>query len=236
MASGVTTVDCHKQVRSWKILRSLIQLLIPTCNSSTTILEDQHTIITSKKNILRNSSLITTTSTITGTIFQYRRGRISFCIQSNAKSRTPILLLELVVPTNILAREMRRGTLRIALESSNENGRSCSVWTMYCNGKKVGYAVKRKPSNIDFEVLSLMRSVVVGTGVMKCNGEGYYYDEFMYLRGSFERVGGSNSQCQSFHLIDPEGGIDQELSIFFFSSTSQCSSNSPFIFQSTSFY
>jgi uncharacterized protein (TIGR01570 family) len=212
MATGVTTVDCHKQVRSWRILRSLIQLLIPTCYS-TTIVEDQDATISNK--ILQNS--------ITGTIFGYRKGKINFCIQSNANSTTPILLLELAVPTSILAREMSRGTLRIALESSGtNNGRSSTVlstpfWTMYCNGKKVGYAVKRRPSNSDFEVLNSMRSVVVGTGVMKCNGDDDDYDdEVMYLRGSFKRVGGGSCECESFHLIDPEGdNIHQELSIFF---------------------
>jgi uncharacterized protein (TIGR01570 family) len=212
MATGITTVDCHKQVRSWRILRSLIQLLIPTCYSAT-IVEDQDATISNK--ILQNS--------ITGTIFGYRKGKINFCIQSNANSTNPILLLELVVPTNILAREMSRGTLRIALESSGtNNGRSSTVlstpfWTMYCNGKKVGYAVKRRPSNSDFEVLNSMRSVVVGTGVMKCNGDDDDYDdEVMYLRGSFKRVGGGSSECESFHLIDPEGdSIHQELSIFF---------------------
>lgn len=218
MATGVTTVDCHKQVRSWRLLRSLMQLLIPTCNC-TTIVEDQDTI--SKY----SSSSLTPSTTITGTIFGYRKGKINFCIQSNANSTTPILLLELAVPANILAREMRGGTLRIALESSSDNGRrfssllSTPFWTMYCNGKKVGYAVMRKASNTDIEVLSLMRSVAVGTGVMKCkeivNKE--EDNEVMYLRGSFKRVGGGSSECESFHLIDPEGdhNMHQELSIFF---------------------
>lgn len=122
---------------------------------------------------------------------------------------------------------MRGGTLRIALESSDDNGSSSTLlstpfWIMYCNGKKVGYAVKRRPSNTDFEVLSLMSSVDVGTGVMKCrkrvNGE--EDDEVMYLRGSFKRVGGGSSECESFHLIDHEKdhNIHQELSIFFFRS------------------
>lgn len=93
---------------------------------------------------------------------------------------------------------------------------------MYCNGKKVGYAVKRKPSNTDVEALRLMRSVVVGTGVMRCKEEGEDdddEDQILYLRANFQRVRGS-SECESFHLIDPEGDNvdDQELSIFFFRS------------------
>lgn len=228
MATSVTTVDCHKQVRSWRLLRSLIQLLIPTCNcTKTTIIEDdQQDATISNKIILQNSNYLYSyppriSTTITGTLFGYRKGKVSFCIQSNTNSTNPILLLELAVPTSILAREMRGGTLRIALESNNGGTLlSTTLWTMYCNGKKVGYAIKRRPSNTDVELLSLMRSVVVGTGVMKCNGEvegEEDHHQVMYLRANFQRVRGS-SECESFHLIDPEGDIHQELSIFFFRS------------------
>lgn len=153
---------------------------------------------------------------------------MSFCIQANANSTNPILLLELAVPTTILAQEMREGTLRIALESSSSRGGgnhnndtdtllSVPLWTMYCNGRKVGYAVKRRPSNTDFEALRLMRSIVVGTGVVNCKelvNKEDHNDQLMYLRANFQRVRGSNN-CESFHLIDPEGDINQELSVFF---------------------
>lgn len=222
-STGVTTVDCEKQVRSWRLLRSLMQLLVPTCNCAT-IIEDQDVTNECLENPtkLYSPSLTMNSSTITGTIFGYRRGKVRFCIQANANSN-PILLLELAVPTTILAKEMREGTLRIALEScgdsedNNNNNThtntllSTPLWTMYCNGRKVGYAVKRRPSNSDSEALRLMRSVVVGTGVVKCKKED---GEVMYLRGSFERVRGSEN-CESFHLIDPEGDRDQELSVFF---------------------
>ncbi|KAJ1405330.1 Protein MIZU-KUSSEI 1-like, plant [Sesbania bispinosa] len=222
MESGVTTVDCHKQVRSWRLLRSFMELLIPTCNCATTIIEEDHEEVISDT-CHKISSSKCGSSLITGTIFGYRRGKVSFCIQANANSTNPILLLELAVPTSILAKEMRGGTLRISLESSSGNNNNSSsllstpVWTMYCNGRKVGYAVKRRPSNMDYEALRLMRSVVVGTGVMKCKEE-EEDDQVMYLRGNFQRVRGS-SECESFHLIDPEGDIDQELSIFFFRSS-----------------
>ncbi|XP_061365796.1 protein MIZU-KUSSEI 1 [Gastrolobium bilobum] len=224
MATGVTTVDCQRQVRSWRMLRSLMQLLIPTCNCATNIIEDQDEISNKCLQNSKYSSLILNSTTITGTIFGYRKGKVSFCIQENPNSTNPILLLELAVPTSILAKEMRGGTLRIMLESSGNNTGYCStllftpLWTMYCNGKKVGYAVKRRPSNTDFEALNLMRSVVVGTGVMNCKDFGNQEDDqLMYLRANFQRVRGS-SHCESFHLIDPEGDIDQELSIFFFRS------------------
>ncbi|CAJ1938177.1 unnamed protein product [Sphenostylis stenocarpa] len=229
MANGVTTVECEKQVRSWRVLRSLMQLLIPTCNCAT-IIEDQD--VTSNEchrypTRYYSPSLVMSSTTITGTIFGYRRRKVSFCIQANANSN-PILLLELAVPTTILAKEMRGGTLRIALECGNgdsdDNNNntntllSTPLWTMHCNGRKVGYAVKRRPSKSDFEALRMMRSVVVGTGVMKCKEMINKEDgHLMYLRGRFQRVRGSEN-CESFHLIDPEGDMDQELSVFFFRS------------------
>ncbi|AES72165.2 putative protein MIZU-KUSSEI 1-like, plant [Medicago truncatula] len=230
MTNGVTTVDCQKQVRSWRLLRSLIELLIPTCNC--TLVEQDQDISNSKhshqnynKYPSSHSSLMTST-TITGTIFGYRKGKVSFCIQSSSNSTNPILLLELAIPTSVLAKEMRGGTLRIVLESAtsgscnnNSNLFSTPLWIMYCNGRKVGYSVKRKPSRSDLEALNLMRSVSVGTGVINGKEICQEDDQLMYLRANFQRVrGSSKSNCESFHLIDPEGSIGQELSIFFFQS------------------
>ncbi|XP_065876333.1 protein MIZU-KUSSEI 1-like [Euphorbia lathyris] len=217
ITNGVTTVDCQKQVRSWRILRSLIHLLIPTCNTSNFIQEQQYP--------KQEYQKLTSSVQITGTIFGFRRGRVSFCIQTNSKSN-PILLLEFAVPTAVLAREMQTGVLRIALEcssteyySSNNNNNgllSMPLWSMYCNGKKSGYAVKRKASKVDMEALKLLNSVEVGAGTIS-GKELKSDDELMYLRANFARVSGS-SQAQSFHLIDPDGGIGQELSISFFRS------------------
>jgi hypothetical protein len=64
---------------------------------------------------------------------------VRLCIQTSSKSsNSPVLLLELGVPTKTLAREMRGGILRIALEcehtadASNWSLLSVLVWTMYC--------------------------------------------------------------------------------------------------------
>ncbi|XP_022740974.1 protein MIZU-KUSSEI 1-like [Durio zibethinus] len=221
VTNGVTSVDCQKQVRSWRLLRSLMELLIPSCNCA--FIEDQEI---KRENYLQRCNyprpVYTSSSVITGTIFGYRRGKVSFCIQANSKSN-PVLLLEFAVPTAVLAREMQGGILRIALEciSSRNSGNSDSVlsmplWTMYCNGRKVGYAVTRRPSKADMDALRLMSSVVVGAGMIS-GKELDHDDEFMYLRANFERICGS-SDSESFHLIDPDGNIGQELSIFFFRS------------------
>ncbi|CAK8567274.1 unnamed protein product [Lathyrus sativus] len=229
VGTTMTSVDCQKQVRSWRLLRSLIQLLIPTCNCTLVEQQEQDYNNTSKnchKKYPSSSHSLIPSTTITGTIFGYRKGKVSFCIQSNPNSTNPILLLELAIPTSVLAQEMRGGTLRIVLESvtsgtcsnsNNNNLFSTPLWTMYCNGRKVGYAVKRKPSRSDFEALSLMRCVSVGTGVINGKEDCKEDDQLMFLRANFERVrGSSKTNCESFHLIDPEGRIGQELSIFFF--------------------
>ncbi|PIA51999.1 hypothetical protein AQUCO_01000108v1 [Aquilegia coerulea] len=221
IVEGVTTVDCQKQVRSWSLLRSLIKFLIPTC---TCYYLDQQEIVEDRRYFNNNyryprSALISTT--ITGTIFGYRRGKINICIQPTPNNTTHLLLLELPVPTAILAKEMKSGILRIALECKYDQQQSSTttsllsepVWTMYCNGKNVGCAVKRRPIQADMEFFRLVRSVHVGTGVinrktLNCD------DDLMYLRANFERVSRS-MDSESFHLISPEGSVGQELSIFF---------------------
>ncbi|KAB2008590.1 hypothetical protein ERO13_D10G101000v2 [Gossypium hirsutum] len=213
--AGVTSVDCQKQVRSWRLLRSLIALLIPTCNR-TLIQDPENKHQTHHPRHLYSSNY----SVITGTIFSYRRGKVRFCIQANSKSTNPILLLEFAVPTPVLAREMRGGILRITLDcTDSESGFPMPLWTMYCNGRKVGYAVKRQPSKADTDALRKMSSVVVGTGTISGKEVDNEDDELMYLRANFQRIRGS-TDSESFHLIDPEGNVGQELSIFFFRSRS----------------
>ncbi|CAN7136696.1 unnamed protein product [Brassica rapa subsp. narinosa] len=224
----VTTVDCQNQVQSWRLLRSIIKLLIPTCNSTVVQELEQenpnlrsknlYNDIKSRTSSFRSSSSLSS-STVTGTIFGYRKGKINFCIQTPRKSTNPELLLELAVPTTVLAREMRGGALRIVLERNNQEEEGDSVssrpfWNMYCNGKRVGYARKRRPSKDDMAALTALSKVVVGAGLVTGKELGRFDDELMYLRASFRRVCGSK-ESESFHLIDPAGNIGQELSIFF---------------------
>ncbi|KAK6939143.1 Protein MIZU-KUSSEI 1-like, plant [Dillenia turbinata] len=179
------------------------------------------------------SSPPTSTSTsaalrVTGTFFGYRKGRkVSFCLQDQDRGRSaaPILLLDLAVPTSYLAREMQHGLLRIALEcdhrslnlkhkASDEPSSAASglfdvpAWSMYCNGRKVGFALRRHLTVSDITVLDLMRSVSVGAGVLPLHGD------LLYLRATFDRVVGSRDS-ESFHMINPDGTSAQELSIFF---------------------
>ncbi|MCL7036980.1 hypothetical protein MKW94_010206 [Papaver nudicaule] len=242
IVDGITSVDCQNQVRSWSLLRSIMWFIIPSCTGN---ISDQQ-FETRKGEYYSNNKYLqprrsrsvsppihtkaNTTTRIknisTGTIFGYRRGKVSFCIQPSPSSNTPTLLLELAIPTAILAKEMKSGLLRIALECNSETRHSSShllsvpVWTMYCNGKKVGSAVKRVPTQADKKVLSLMQGIDEGVGIINrktimnsgCDSENN--GDLMYLRGNFERVSGS-SNSESFHLINQDGSNNQQLSIFF---------------------
>ncbi|XWS26068.1 hypothetical protein CRYUN_Cryun27aG0121200 [Craigia yunnanensis] len=204
-----TSVECGREVRFRRSFRSLVECMVPCCGFQPSVslssdMESTHGSIS---------------STVTGTFFGYRKGRVSFCLQDDTRS-SPILLLEFAVPTAYLAREMQYGLLRIALECDKQKERSdsCSlynvpVWSMYCNGRKVGFAIRRQMSVNDAAVLKLMQSVSVGAGVLPVGSKSEEDGDLMYLRASFERVIGS-ADSESFHMLNPVGSTGQELSIF----------------------
>ncbi|CAH8350712.1 unnamed protein product [Eruca vesicaria subsp. sativa] len=105
---------------------------------------------------------------------------------------------------------MRGGALRIVLERNNQKDEARPFWNMYCNGKRVGYARKRRPSKDDMVALTALSKVVVGAGLVTGKELGRFDDELMYLRASFRKVCGSK-ESESFHLIDLAGNIGQEL-------------------------
>lgn len=198
-----TSVDCGREVRLRRSLRTLVECMVPSCCAFPATSDD---------------SLSTADSdggggaTVTFTFFGHRKGRVSFCIQEDTKA-APLLLLEFAVPTSFLAREMQHGLLRIALESRR---RGCSlydagVWCIYCNGRKVGYAANRRLTPADAAVLKLMQSVSVGAGVLPAAEEDD--GDLLYLRASFDRVVGS-ADSESFHMRNPAGSSGQELSVF----------------------
>ncbi|XP_044510772.1 protein MIZU-KUSSEI 1-like [Mangifera indica] len=205
-----TSVECGREVRFRRSFRSLVECMVPCCGFQQTDSFSSDT-----------DSIATHASTITGTFFGYRKGRVSFCLQDDTRS-SPLLLLEFAVPTAYLAREMQYGLLRIALECDRQKqcstASSCSlfnvpVWSMYCNGRKVGFAIRRQTTVSDMAVLKLMQSVSVGAGVLPVSPKSEEEGDLMYLRASFERVIGS-ADSESFHMINPVGSSGQELSIF----------------------
>ncbi|KAJ6304044.1 hypothetical protein OIU77_017844 [Salix suchowensis] len=97
---------------------------------------------------------------VTGTIFGNRHAHVSFAVQDDPGSE-PVLLLELSMSTAMLVKEMSSGLVRIALECDKvhaprvQAGRQGKLfneptWTMYCNGRKCGYAVSRRCTESDW--------------------------------------------------------------------------------------
>ncbi|KAK4404849.1 protein MIZU-KUSSEI 1 [Sesamum angolense] len=162
---------------------------------------------------------------VTGTLFGHRRGHVSFAVQDDPRSE-PVLIIELAVSTSALVKEMSSGLVRIALEcEKTHQPRGTSVrlfgepaWTMYCNGRKCGYAVSRSCSESDWQVLRTVQSVSVGAGVIPLvedgrKGGGAAEGELLYMRARFERVVGSRDS-EAFYMLNPDGNGGPELSIF----------------------
>ena len=89
------------------------------------------------------------------------------------------------------------------------------MWTMFCNGKCVGYAVRREPTEEDIAVLETLWAVTMGGGVLPGRSDVDGPDgEVAYMRGSFEHTIGSRDS-ESLYMVSPPGGEGPELAIFF---------------------
>ncbi|KAL5218474.1 hypothetical protein ABZP36_019158 [Zizania latifolia] len=174
---------------------------------------------------------------VTGTFYGHRRARITLAVQERPGS-LPSLVLELGLSTGKLMQEISTGgDVRIALECEKKSKKSLPpeqanvslleevMWTAYLNGRCVGYAVRREPTESDLAVMQLLSTVSVGAGVLPgdavdepagAEGDG----EVTYMRAGFDRVAGSKDS-ESFYMVSPDGdggagaGGGTELNIFF---------------------
>ncbi|KAB1200838.1 Protein MIZU-KUSSEI 1 [Morella rubra] len=157
---------------------------------------------------------------VTGTLFGCRKSRVNLVIQENSRC-LPILLLELAIPTGKLLQDMGMGLVRVALECEKHPGEKTKIldepiWTLYCNGRKSGYAVKREPTDDDLSVMQTLHVVSMGAGVLpsEATSEQAQDTELMYMRAHFERVTGSKDS-ETYYMMNPDGNNGPELSIFF---------------------
>lgn len=111
--------------------------------------------------------------------------------------------------------------VRIALECEKRQEKSKNklldepLWTMFCNGKKTGYGVKREATEEDLSIMELLKAVSMGAGVLPGNSEDEGPDgELAYMRAHFERVVGSKDS-ETLYMLSPEGNNGPELTIFF---------------------
>ncbi|MED6218249.1 hypothetical protein PIB30_025174 [Stylosanthes scabra] len=164
-------------------------------------------------------------SATTGTIFGYRKGRVSIAIQEDTR-QMPLFLIELPMLTSALNKEMASDIVRIALESETKTNKKKLleefVWAVYCNGRKVGYSIRRKQlSDDDLHVMQHLRGVSMGAGVLPSSSSSdkeYNHNnldgEMTYMRARFERVVGSKDS-EALYMINPDGVQGPEFSIFF---------------------
>ncbi|XP_027356837.1 protein MIZU-KUSSEI 1 [Abrus precatorius] len=157
---------------------------------------------------------------ITGTLFGHRKARINLAFQENSKCH-PFLLLELAIHTGKLLQDMEMGLNRIALECekhpNNEKVKIIDepIWSLFCNGKKTGYGVKREPTDDDLSVMQLLHAVSVAVGVLPNEMADPHDGELSYMRAHFERVVGSKDS-ETYYMMMPDGNNGgPELSVFF---------------------
>ncbi|KAJ4963161.1 hypothetical protein NE237_023100 [Protea cynaroides] len=165
-----------------------------------------------RKALLANNAVI-------GTLFGYRKGRVSLIMQEDLKC-VPMFVIELPIHTSLFHKEIATGLVRIVLESMNKTHKKKLleefVWGVYCNGRKAGFSIRRKQSSDDeLHVMQLLQGVSMGAGVLPCPSEKESVDgDLIYVRVRFERVIGSKDS-ETFHMINPEDTGRPELSIFF---------------------
>ncbi|KAI4998133.1 hypothetical protein ZWY2020_053475 [Hordeum vulgare] len=127
----------------------------------------------------------------------------------------PILVLDL--PAGLVGADIAVAG-RIVLECQREWAGSGGAllespkWLVYCNGRRVGFAVRRETMS-DGEGWAMEKLWAVTAGAGRLPGGGVEY-----LRGQFERIVGS-ADAESFHLVEPLGWLgahgDGGLSVFF---------------------
>ena len=103
------------------------------------------------------------------------------------------------------------------------------MWAVYCNGRKVGYSIRRTQlSDDEMHVFQTLRGVSMGAGVLpehhnhdphddhdsSKREKADQGDQITYLRARFERVVGSKDS-EALYMINPDNADGPELSIFF---------------------
>lgn len=122
--------------------------------------------------------------------------------------------------TSVLQKEMAAGMVRIALECDKRSEKDKTtineepLWTMYCNGKKSGYGMRREATEEDLYVMELLKAVTMGAGVLpsRSDDDG---GELAYMRAPYEHVIGSKDSETLYMLSPDQGNSGPDLTIFF---------------------
>ncbi|XP_004971559.1 protein MIZU-KUSSEI 1 [Setaria italica] len=146
----------------------------------------------------------------TGTLYGYRRARITVAFHESPGS-PPCLLLDIAVPTakfiqDVSAAGMAAPPRRLLDEP---------VWAAEVNGESVGYASRREMAERDERVMQMLHATSMGAGVLPADMSHPSDGELTYMRAHFDRVVGSKD-AETYYMHNPEGGAaGPELTIFF---------------------
>ncbi|CAO2831417.1 unnamed protein product [Amaranthus hypochondriacus] len=129
------------------------------------------------------------------TLFGTRRGRITLAIQENPHG-IPIFMVELPILSSTFYKEMGCDILRVALESETKTHKKKLmeefVWAIYCNGRKMGYSIRRTQfSDDEIHVMQMLRGVSMGAGVLpapssKNNDHGHGHEQQQHRHSHYE--------------------------------------------------
>lgn len=187
-----TTGDGHRRVTGGNLLRPIWNLIVPCWACRT----------------LTISHCLPHNATVTGTfICPINDSRVRLCLQ-NDPTRLPFMLVELPVNTPAFTELIDNGILCIMLEPVQDSG----TWVTYCNGHRMGLAIRREVDEEERLLIEAMKMVTAGAGVWPEKGS-VAACEYKYLRGQFERAVGTTSEA--YHLTDPSEGRRGDLSLFF---------------------
>ncbi|XP_061366789.1 protein MIZU-KUSSEI 1-like [Gastrolobium bilobum] len=198
----------HKVFRKFRSIFRSFPIIVPSCKMP---------VMNGNRS---NDMFIHGGTRITGTLFGHRKARVNIAFQENAKCE-PFLLLELAIPTGKLFQDMGMGLNRIALEcEKHQNNEKIKIvdepiWTLFCNGKKTGYGVKREPTDDDLNVMQLLHAVSIAVGVLPNEMSDPHDGELSYMRAHFERVVGSRDSETYYMMMPHDGNNGPELSVFF---------------------
>ncbi|KAM7514232.1 hypothetical protein LguiA_003815 [Lonicera macranthoides] len=152
---------------------------------------------------------------ISGTIYGYSQGKVTLSLQENPKT-LPNLVLEFPMQTNELQQELLSGAVRLALEceKSPEMRKLFEepTWTVFSNGKKIGYGIKRQANQEDLHVMEVLKAVTTGAGALE--GVKETERDIQYMRSQFGRIVGSKDS-ETLCMLNPDTKSGPELTIFF---------------------
>ncbi|KAK9714171.1 hypothetical protein RND81_06G076400 [Saponaria officinalis] len=179
-ATHLTTSSTTLPTTTKKCLSTSLRDDIEPTTTTTTYTEPDHlplSFSSSPESMLSHAPPRPSKSMAICTFFGPRRGsHVWFCVQLDRLSSKPSLLLEISISIHNFVKEMRSGLVQIALECKISDLGHCplhsiTVWTMFCNGRRFGFAARRKASEEVKLMLKNMQNMTVGAGVIPGNEE-----------------------------------------------------------------